>query len=82
MAETSIPYFQNSAGLQMIRISAREFMCIGAKPPFDHPHIYLDMGTESEIICPYCSTLYRRDSALTGVAASPAEALWHENEAA
>ena len=34
------------------RVSCREFKCIGAKPPQDHPHIYLNMGDASEIVCP------------------------------
>ena len=33
-------------------------MCVGARPPFDHPHVFLDMGDDHEIICPYCSTLF------------------------
>ena len=48
-------------------------MCVGAKPPFDHPHVFLDMGDDSEIICPYCSTLYRTIPALDPHAARPAE---------
>jgi uncharacterized Zn-finger protein len=43
----------------VIEIGAKEFMCIGAMPPFDHPHVYIDMGDETEAVCPYCSTLYR-----------------------
>ena len=42
-------------------------------PPFDHPHVYLDMGDADEIICPYCSTLYRLDHSLNSHAARPAE---------
>ena len=41
-------------------------MCIGALPPFDHPHVYLDMGAGSEAICPYCSTHYVYDATLRG----------------
>lgn len=82
MAEKSVPYFQNSAGLAKIAVGAREFMCIGAKPPFDHPHIYLDMGSDSEIICPYCSTLYVFDGALKAGHSTPPEALWSGYEAA
>jgi uncharacterized Zn-finger protein len=40
-------------------IAVREFECTGASAPHDHPHVYLDMGGEDEIICPYCSTRYR-----------------------
>ena len=41
-------------------------MCIGALPPFDHPHVYIDMGADGEAICPYCSTLYVYDASLHG----------------
>ena len=52
MAEHVIPHFQNNPGLPMIEIGAKEFMCVGATPPFDHPHVFLDMGDENEIVCP------------------------------
>lgn len=82
MAEKSVPHFQNSAGLRDIRVGAKEFMCIGALPPFDHPHVFLDMGSDDEIICPYCSTLFRYDGALKSGHSAPAEALWVDSEAA
>jgi hypothetical protein len=47
-------------------------MCVGATPPYDHPHVFLDIGADSEIICPYCSTLYRFDATLDSHAARPA----------
>lgn len=59
MSDHIIPHFQNDAGHNAIEISVKEFMCVGANPPFDHPHVFLDMGNESEIVCPYCSTLFR-----------------------
>lgn len=78
MATGSTPHFQNSMGLPRIEVGAKEFMCIGALPPFDHPHVFLDMGAASEIICPYCSTLFRYNKSLTAGTAAPAEAEWHE----
>ena len=51
--------FANDRGAKEIRIPARAFECIGATPPFDHPHIFLDMGEAESIVCPYCSTRYR-----------------------
>jgi hypothetical protein len=48
-------------------------MCVGALPPFDHPHVFCDMGYDAEYICPYCSTLYRHDPTLKPNAARPAE---------
>jgi uncharacterized Zn-finger protein len=71
MADHSTPHFHNSAGHRLIHVGAREFMCIGALPPFDHPHIFLDMGDETDIVCGYCSTLYRFDPALTAAQTRP-----------
>lgn len=64
MAGGSIPHFQNDAGHAAIEIGVKEFKCVGANPPFDHPHVYLDMGADSEKVCPYCSTLYRFNNEL------------------
>lgn len=82
MAETIVPHFHNEPGVAAVEIGAREFMCIGAKPPLDHPHVFLDMGDDSEIICPYCSTLYRLDHALDARTARPAECAWSQSVAA
>jgi uncharacterized Zn-finger protein len=68
-----VPHFHNDTGVAVIEIGAREFMCVGEPPPFDHPHVFLDMGEDDEIICPYCSTLYRFDAALDAAAARPPE---------
>ena len=76
MADIGIPHFHNDPGVPVIHLGSREFMCIGAKPPFDHPHVFLDMGSDDEIICPYCSTLFRYRAGLNAGAAEPAECLW------
>ena len=73
MAESTIPNFHNDIGVDKIVIGTKKFQCIGAKPPFDHPHIFLDMGKEDEIVCPYCSTLYRYNSSLKSHESEPAE---------
>jgi uncharacterized Zn-finger protein len=80
MAAGATPHFQNSMGEAKIEIGAKEFMCIGAIPPHDHPHVFLDMGAAGEMVCPYCSTLYVYNKNLAANAAQPAEAAWH-NEA-
>jgi uncharacterized Zn-finger protein len=59
MSDHVVPHFHNDAGVPIIEIGSQEFMCVGANPPFDHPHVFLDLGNDNEIICPYCSTLYR-----------------------
>jgi len=73
MAENIVPHFHNTPGVPVIEIGAKEFQCVGATPPFDHPHVFLDMGDAEEIICPYCSTLYRHDASLSSHAARPPE---------
>jgi uncharacterized Zn-finger protein len=73
MAERIVPHFHNTPGVAVIEIGAREFMCEGELAPFDHPHVFLDMGDATEIICPYCSTLFRYDPTLDPHAARPAE---------
>jgi uncharacterized Zn-finger protein len=54
----SYPKFHNEIGVPIVRVGCREIECIGAMPPQDHPHIYLNMGDASGIVCPYCSTLF------------------------
>lgn len=76
MAANSIPHFHNTTGVSVIHVGSREFMCIGALPPFDHPHIFIDMGSDSETVCSYCSTLYRYDPKLAPGTCQPAECLW------
>ena len=57
-------------------------MCVGASPPFDHPHVFLDMGDESEKVCPYCSTLYRYKRELGAAESDPPGHLFREPAAA
>ena len=76
MADVTVPHFHNDPGVQVIHLGSREFMCIGAKPPFDHPHSFLDMGSDDEIICPYCSTLFRYRPSLSPGQAEPPECLY------
>jgi uncharacterized Zn-finger protein len=76
MASGSTPHYHNSMGVPRIETGAKEFMCIGATPPHDHPHVFLDMGAGKDIVCPYCSTHYTHDPELAAAAARPAEAVW------
>ncbi|MFE1602758.1 zinc-finger domain-containing protein [Methylobacterium sp. ID0610] len=78
MADKAVPHFHNQDGVRVIHVGSKEFMCIGALPPFDHPHVFLDMGAESEIICQYCSTLYRYRSDLKPGTADPAASVWDD----
>jgi uncharacterized Zn-finger protein len=73
MSDHVVPHFHNDAGVSVIEIGSKEFMCVGANPPFDHPHVFLDLGNDNEIICPYCSTLYRYAADLKAGEARPPE---------
>lgn len=77
MLDRPIPHFQNDLGVPSIRVGVKEFMCTGAHPPFDHPHIFIDMGSDSEAICSYCSTRFVYDGDLKGPCL-PADCEWRE----
>ncbi len=72
MAGHNIPHFQNDGGHRVIEIGVKEFMCTGASVPYDHPHIFIDLGDESEKVCSYCSTLYRYNPSLKADQTNPA----------
>jgi uncharacterized Zn-finger protein len=72
MADHATPHFHNDLGVPTIKVGVKEYMCIGAKPPFDHPHIFIDMGDSDETVCPYCSTRFVYDGSL-GPHCSPKE---------
>lgn len=71
MAAAHIPHLANDLGVEKIYVGAKEFKCMGTRPPHDHPHVYLDMGTDSQILCPYCSTLYVHDGRLAADTSEP-----------
>ena len=76
----SYPKFQNEVGVPIVRIGCREFKCIGDKPPQDHPHIYLKIGDAGEIVCPYCSTLFRFDPSLGAHEVDPADCAYGDRD--
>jgi uncharacterized Zn-finger protein len=78
MAGHAIPHFQNDLGVPSIGVGTKKFMCMGANPPFDHPHIFIDMGSEAEAVCSYCSTLYRFEPSLGAHEADPADCAVHD----
>ena len=81
MADHVVPHFHNDPGVPVIEIGSKEFMCVGALPPFDHPHIYLDMGKDTEIVCPYCSTLYVFNPVLAAGTSEPLSAVYQAEHA-
>jgi uncharacterized Zn-finger protein len=66
-----LPKFRNDLGVAEIGIGVKELNCIGVSPPDDHPHVYLAMGSDDTVLCPYCSTSYRFDQRLGSSEAEP-----------
>lgn len=79
MANHKILSFHNDSGAQEIQIGVKQFNCIGATPPFDHPHIYLTMGSSNSKTCPYCSVTYIYNPNLTETKTIPEKCLWKTN---
>ena len=59
------------SGVPEIRIGVKEFKCVGASAPHDHPHIYLEMGATDTILCSYHTALFRYDPRLGPLEADP-----------
>ena len=64
MADHVVPHIANDLGVEKVFVGVKEIQCMGARAPHDHPHVYLDMGGDHQILCPYCSTLYVFDARL------------------
>ena len=82
MADPITPHFANDLGVEKIYIGVKKFQCMGARPPFDHPHVFLDMGSDTQAICPYCSTLYIHDSKLGPTDSDPIGCVVRQSEEA
>ena len=82
MASPLVPHFANDQGADKIHIGVKEFQCMGARPPHDHPHVYLDMGADNRIVCPYCSTLYVYTDRLAAGETEPGGCLVSEKDVA
>ena len=43
-----------------IHVTKARIACDGGGGPLGHPRVWLTLGTDGEIICPYCSRHYVR----------------------
>lgn len=71
MASGTVLHLANDQGVEKVHVGVSELQCIGARAPYDHPHVFLDMGSEGQVLCPYCSTLYLYDPRLKGNETDP-----------
>lgn len=75
MAGKFVPHLANDQGAEKILVGVKELNCMGARAPFDHPHVFLDMGADNQTLCPYCSTLYVYDNRLAETDSDPVGAI-------
>ena len=40
-------------------VQSKKVICDGGGGALGHPKVYLEMGDENEIVCPYCSKLFK-----------------------
>lgn len=71
-----LPKFLNDRGVAEIHIGVKKFNCVGASPPHDHPHVYINMEGQNTILCPYCATRFRFDPQLEPSQTNPANCLF------
>jgi len=43
---------------EIIPVETTTVACDGGDGPLGHPRVYLNLGTEGEVECPYCSRKY------------------------
>ena len=79
MAGSHVPHLANDLGAETIFIGVKELQCMGARPPQDHPHVFLDMGQDAQVLCPYCSTLYIHDDRLAAHETAPEGSIVEEH---
>ena len=54
---------------EVIQIKKRTLSCDGGNGPLGHPRVFLTVGSDKEVLCPYCSRLYQyQDPPLENVA--------------
>ena len=40
-------------------VQSKKVICDGGGGALGHPKVYLEMGDKNEIVCPYCSKLFK-----------------------
>tara|TARA_B100001094_G_scaffold328946_1_gene390552 strand:+ start:1320 stop:1571 length:252 start_codon:yes stop_codon:yes gene_type:complete len=73
MDTNATPSYKNDIGVPVIKIGVKGFVCIGAEPPNDHPHVYMTMGDKDYKVCLYCNTRFEYDATLSPQYTQPPE---------
>ena len=71
-AKAAIIRLRNRSGIvtepfEVITVDTDRVACDGGGGALGHPKVYLNLGTEGHVECPYCSRLYKlREGAHAG----------------
>jgi uncharacterized Zn-finger protein len=49
-----------ASGMETILVTTDRVACDGNGDALGHPRVWLTLGTDGEIVCPYCSRRYAR----------------------
>ena len=52
------PEIKNEQSRDVIYVTSKKLSCKGVDGPLGQPKIYVDMGDDKKILCPYCSKLF------------------------
>lgn len=44
--------------IETIRTSGKRVACEGGGGPLGHPRVWLNLGHDDQVVCPYCSRRY------------------------
>ena len=70
-AQTEVPHLVNDKGVDKIKIGVKEFQCMGAARPTTILTSISTWAHDAQIVCPYCSTLFVHDAALSDGESDP-----------
>ena len=45
---------------EVIRVDGKRVACDGGGGPLGHPRVWLNLGDDDQVLCPYCSRHYVR----------------------
>tara|TARA_Y100001935_G_C17206346_1_gene457763 strand:- start:358 stop:534 length:177 start_codon:yes stop_codon:yes gene_type:complete len=53
------PDIKDDTSINVEVVSSKKVSCDGGGGALGHPRVFLEMGNEDQIVCPYCSKLFK-----------------------
>lgn len=47
---------------EIVFVETRKVACDGSEGALGHPRVYLNLGDENQVECPYCDRLFKLDT--------------------